>query len=78
MATTLKIIFRGKNKSFFEPLRASIVLGDHGINPNGDHLVSADCANTEELEAQVDSLKSQLDKILRIGQKEFAAKSGKK
>ena len=78
MATTLKIIFRGKNKSFFEPLRASIVLGDHGINANGDHLLSADCANAEELEAQVDSLKSQLDKIRRIGQNKFAKKSGRK
>jgi hypothetical protein len=78
MAAKLRLVFMGKKQSFSEPLRARIVLGDHFINDKDERLLTSDCATASELEAEVDFLKSQLDKFVRVTQKKFITKPAKK
>jgi hypothetical protein len=49
-------------------------LGDHAIK-NDKHLLSAECASAKELEEEVASLKSQLEKFVRTAQNKFSVKS---
>jgi hypothetical protein len=79
MAAKLKIKFTGRKRSFFDSLRARIVLADDlGAGEDDKRLLSSECACASELKAEADSLKSQLDRIVRIAQKKFAVKPGKK
>ena len=78
MAAKLQLVFTGKKQNAFEPLRARIVLSDHAINQKGEHLLSTDCASANELKAEVDFLKSKLDRFVRIAQKKFASKPSRK
>jgi len=78
MAAKFQLVFTGKKQSFFEPLRARIVLSDHVINEKSEHLLTTDCASANELKAEVDFLKSKLDRFVRVAQKKFALKPGKK
>ena len=71
MATRLKLKFIGRG-TFLEPFSASIILGDHAISANGDHFISVECADVSSLKAEVESLKSQLDKTVEKAQKKFS------
>jgi hypothetical protein len=74
MAAKIKLIFVGKRRSFLEPLIGRIVLGgNHGIGADGEHFLSTDCASAIELEAEANSLKSQLDEIVRTAKRKFPA-----
>jgi hypothetical protein len=53
------------------PARGWIVLGDHFIDDDGDHLLSAECVTVTELEWWVKARKAELDAVLVKAQKKF-------
>lgn len=77
MAAKLELQIKGKQKHFFEPLRGRIVLGNHSSEKD-DHYLSSDCATIEEFKEEIDSLKTQLDKLLLRAERHFATKKVKK
>jgi hypothetical protein len=63
--TPIKLTFTGDG-SFVTPFRARIAVGDH--------FLSAECASATELQAQVNFLKSRLDKLVYTAKGKFASK----
>ena len=76
MAAPFELKFVGRG-TFLEPYSASIILGDHAISKDDEHFLSVECADASALKVEVESLKSQLDKIVEKAQKKFSTKRGK-
>lgn len=77
----LKLRFH-KGKGCVDYTRAWIVLGEHAIikDDNGRtecRLLSAECVTASELESAANSLKRQLDGIVRRAQMRFSGRKGK-
>ena len=64
----LKVIGEGTARS---PRRAWLVLGAHGIDGDGNHLLSADCAGAWEVEENANRLKNLLDKAVAKAKRKF-------
>jgi hypothetical protein len=60
----LRFKFIPERKKSYLPARGWIVLGDHAIDEDGDHLLSSECVTVSEVEYHVKRLKKQLDLIL--------------
>ena len=67
--TKIKLKFIRDNN--FLPNRGWIVLGDHFIDDDGDHLLSAECVSVKEIETFVKLRKAELDDILAKARKKF-------
>ena len=74
MAALFKLVWTGKKQNFSEPLRVRIVLSDHTVNQLDEDCLTTDCATAMELDAEVDFMKRQLDKMVSSAYKKFPAK----
>jgi hypothetical protein len=73
MAASLKIVFTGKKGDAFTPLTGKIMLaGNCEIGANDERFLSVGCVSARELKAEVDSLKRQLDEIVRTAKSKFS------
>ncbi len=55
----------------FNPKRAWLVLGDHPIDEEGNHLLSSDCGGAWEVEENANRLKKLLDKAVAKAKRKF-------
>jgi hypothetical protein len=72
MAAKFKLDWAGKKRSFLEAFSGKVVLVSNcGKNDVGDPFLTHNCASIKEFEANINSLKDQLDKILCSAKKKL-------
>ena len=66
-----KLKFKFRPDNGFLPDRGWIVLGDHFIEKDEDHLLSPECVTAKEVEVYVKARKAELDAVLAKARKKF-------
>ena len=71
MAKTIYLKTFGEKKSFFNPMRVWLALGDHVIDKDDTHLLTSGCVTASELEAEAEYLKQLIDKAVASAKRRF-------